>query len=74
MPLYLLLFSHEMIAPTTWGARGAPQTLAASAAHEGLLKHMLWDPTLRVSDSLGLTWDVLICIPSKLPSHAVVAG
>ena len=52
----------------------APQTLAALAAHEGLLKHMLWDPTPRVSDSLGLTWDALICIPSKLPRHADVAS
>lgn len=31
-------------------------------------------PTPKVSDSFSLWWDAMICIPTKLPSHADVAG
>lgn len=39
-----------------------------------MLKYVLLGPTPRVSDSLGLRWDAMICIPTKLPNNADVAG
>lgn len=44
-------------------------------ATEGSLKHTGgWAPTPQVADSLGLRWGLRVCISSKLPGAAAVAG
>lgn len=46
-----------------------------SACHlEGLLQHTLLGSIPRVSGSMGLKWDRIICISDKLPGDADTPG
>lgn len=42
----------------------------ASDPPEGLLKHNLLSPTLRVSDSVGVEWGLIVCILNNFPPSA----
>lgn len=39
-----------------------------------MLKHRSLDPTPRISDSLGLGWDMIICVSNKFLGDTDAAG
>ena len=42
----------------------------ASESSEGLVKTPMWGPRPRVSDWVGLQWDLCLCISHKVPGEA----